>query len=263
MIEPATFQVLVAGLFGLVIGSFLNVVIYRLPRHIPLSRGRSGCPHCGALITWWQNIPVLSYLILLGRCRTCRGSISIRYPLVETLTAVIFAAWVAALGVSVQSAGMVYLCSILLCVIFIDLEFQIIPDWLSLPTIVVGWVWANFTPLGLTQSLLGTLVGGGGLYLVALLGDWIFRKESMGGGDIKLAAALGAFLGWHLVVLVFFLSALVGSAVSGLWLLWSSDLRKKRMIPFGPFLAVAAVLAILWGREMLHWYVNRFWNFPS
>lgn len=263
MIDPAVFQVAAAGLFGLIIGSFLNVVIYRLPRHIPLSRGRSGCPHCGALITWWQNIPVASYLALGGRCSTCKGSISIRYPLVELLTAVTFAAWTAGLGVTLQAAGMIYLCSILLCVVFIDWEFQIIPDWLTLPSIVMGWLLAAFTPLGLGPSLIGTLVGGGGLFLVALLGDWIFKKESMGGGDIKLAAALGAFLGWHLVVLVFFLSALVGSLASVLWLLISRDMRKKRMIPFGPFLAVAAVVAVLWGQELIGWYLRSFWTLPS
>lgn len=263
MIDPALVQVATAGLFGLVIGSFLNVVIYRLPRHIPLSRGRSGCPHCGDLISWWQNIPVASYLALGGRCATCKGSISIRYPLVELLTAVAFAAWTASLGVSLEASGMIFLSSILICVVFIDWEFQIIPDWLTLPSIVLGWLWAAFTSLGLLHSLEGTVVGGGGLLLVALLGNWIFRKESMGGGDIKLAAALGAFLGWHLVVLVFFLSALVGSLASGVWLLVSRDMRRKRMIPFGPFLAVAAVVAVLWGEELIGWYLRSFWMVPS
>jgi leader peptidase (prepilin peptidase)/N-methyltransferase len=263
MIEPAVFQVITAGLFGLVIGSFLNVVIYRLPRHIPMSRGRSACPHCGALITWWQNLPVASYLFLGGRCHTCKGSISIRYPLVELLTAVTFAAWTAGLGVNLEAAGMIYLCSILICVIFIDWEFQIIPDWLTLPSLPLAWLWAAFTPLGIWDSWLGTLVGGGGLLLVALLGDWIFRKESMGGGDIKLAAVLGAFLGWEQVVLVFFLSALVGTVASGLWLLVSRDMRKRRLIPFGPFLSVAAVVAVLWGQELIAWYLHSFWSVPT
>jgi leader peptidase (prepilin peptidase) / N-methyltransferase len=263
MIEPATLQVVVAGLLGLICGSFLNVVIYRLPRHIPLSRGRSGCPHCGALITWWQNIPVASYLFLGGRCHTCKGPISIRYPIVELVTAVTFAAWTAGMGIGIQAAGMIYLCCVLICVVFIDWEFQIIPDWLTLPSLAVGWVWAAFAPLGLVPSLLGTLAGGGGLFLVALLGDWIFRKESMGGGDIKLAAVLGAFLGWKLVVLVFFVSALVGSLASGVWLLISRDMRGKRLIPFGPFLSVAAVVAALWGQQLIGWYLHNFWSIPS
>lgn len=260
MIDRAAFEVITAGLFGLAIGSFLNVVIYRLPRHIPLALGRSGCPHCGALIAWWQNLPVFSYLVLSGRCHTCKGGISVRYPLVELLTAVTFAAWIAALGVTLQAAGLIYLCCILICVVFIDWEFQIIPDWLTLPALALGWLWAAFTPLGLVESLLGTLVGGGGLFAVALLGDWIFKKESMGGGDIKLSAALGAFLGWKLVVLVFFLSALVGALASGIWLLVSRDMRKKRMIPFGPFLSIAAVVAVLWGQQLIGWYVKSFWT---
>lgn len=260
MIDPAVFQVVAAGLFGLVIGSFLNVVIYRLPRHIPLAFGRSGCPHCGALITWWQNLPVVSYLFLRGRCFTCKGVISPRYPLVELLSGVTFAAWTAGLGVNLPAAGLVYLSCILICVVFIDWEFQIIPDWLTLPSLVLGWAWAAFTPLGLGASLLGTLVGGGGLFAVALLGDWIFRKESMGGGDIKLAAVLGAFLGWQLVVLVFFLSAFTGALASGIWLLVSSDMRKKRAIPFGPFLSLGAVAAVLWGQEWIAWYLRSFWS---
>jgi leader peptidase (prepilin peptidase)/N-methyltransferase len=259
MIDRVAFEVITAGLFGLAIGSFLNVVIYRLPRHIPLAFGRSGCPQCGALISWWQNLPVFSYLVLRGRCHTCKGAISVRYPLVELLTAVTFASWVAGVGVTLQAAGLIYLCCILICVVFIDWEFQIIPDWITLPSLVLGWLWAAFTPLGLWPSILGTLVGGGGLFLVALLGDWIFRKESMGGGDIKLSAVLGAFLGWKLVVLVFFLSALVGALASGVWLLVSRDMRKKRMIPFGPFLSIAAVAAVLWGPELIGWYLNTFW----
>jgi leader peptidase (prepilin peptidase)/N-methyltransferase len=259
MIDRAVFQVVTAGLLGLAIGSFLNVVIYRLPRHIPLAFGRSGCPHCGALITWWQNLPVASYLFLGGRCFTCKGMISPRYPLVESLTGVTFAAWTAGLGVNLQAAGLVYLSCILICVVFIDWEFQLIPDWLTLPSLVLGWLWAAFTPLGLGPSLLGTLVGGGGLFAVAMLGDWIFRKESMGGGDIKLAAVLGAFLGWQLVILVFFLAAFTGALASGVWLLVSRDMRKKRAIPFGPFLSLAAVAAVLWGHELVAWYVRSFW----
>jgi leader peptidase (prepilin peptidase)/N-methyltransferase len=246
MIEDRVFWVVVAALFGGVIGSFLNVVIYRMPRKIGLVGGRSNCPHCGCLISWWQNIPVLSYLMLHGRCRGCREAISVRYPLVEIMTALTFAGWVIRLGLSVEALGYIYLSCVLICVLFIDWEFQIIPDRLTLPAILVGWLWAAFAPLGLWPSVLG-------------IGDWLFRKESMGGGDIKLAAVLGAFLGWHHVVLVFFLSALIGALGSGIWLLVSREMRQSRMIPFGPFLAVAAVLAALWGDEMITWYVRTFW----
>jgi leader peptidase (prepilin peptidase)/N-methyltransferase len=259
MIEERVFWVVAAALFGSIIGSFLNVVIYRLPRKIGLAAGRSNCPQCGSLITWWQNIPLLSYLLLRGRCRTCHKPISVRYPLVELMTALAFAGWVIRFGPTLNAAGYIYLSCILICVLFIDWEFQIIPDRLTLPAILVGWIWAAFTPLGLWPSVLGSLVGGGGLLLVALIGDWLFRKESMGGGDIKLAAVLGAFLGWHQVVLVFFLSALIGALGSGIWMLVSREIRQSRMIPFGPFLAVAAVLAALWGDEMIAWYIRTFW----
>jgi len=259
MIDPHLASMLIAALFGAVIGSFLNVVIFRLPRKITFWRGRSCCPSCGALIHWWQNIPVLSYILLRGRCGQCHGSISPRYPLVELLTAAAFAGWVYRLGPTLEAAGYVYLTCVLICVLFIDWEFQIIPDKLTLPSIVVGLVWAWFTPLSFTSSLIGVAVGGGGLYLVALLGDWIFGKESMGGGDIKLAAALGAFLGWQKVVLVFFMSALIGTVVSLIWMLVSREMRTKRLIPFGPFLAIAAMVTAAWGPDLIGWYVRTFW----
>jgi leader peptidase (prepilin peptidase)/N-methyltransferase len=259
MIDARLFTTLVAALFGAVIGSFLNVVIFRLPRRIPFVRGRSCCPHCGGLIRWWQNIPILSFLLLRGKCSHCGDPISPRYPLVELLTAAAFAGWVYRSGPTLEAAGYVYLTSVLICVLFIDWEFKIIPDRLTLPSLAIGLLWAAFTPLGLLPSLLGAAVGGGGLLLVALLGDWIFRKESMGGGDIKLAAVLGAFLGWRLVVLVFFLSALIGAVVSIIWLLVSREMREKRLIPFGPFLALAAVVAAVWGADLVRWYVQTFW----
>ena len=259
MIDLHLASMLIAALFGAVIGSFLNVVIFRLPRKITFWRGRSCCPSCGALICWWQNIPVLSYILLRGRCGQCHSSISPRYPLVEVLTAAAFAGWVYRLGLTIEAAGYIYLTCVLICVLFIDWEFQIIPDRLTLPSIVVGLVWAWFTPLSFTSSLIGVAVGGGGLFLVAMLGDWIFGKESMGGGDIKLAAALGAFLGWQKVVLVFFMSALIGAVVSLIWMLISREMRTKRLIPFGPFLAIAAMVTAAWGRDLIGWYVRTFW----
>jgi leader peptidase (prepilin peptidase)/N-methyltransferase len=178
---------------------------------------------------------------------------------VELLTAAAFAGWVYRLGPTLEAAGFIYLTCVLICVLFIDWEFKIIPDKLTLPSLAVGLLWAAFTPLGWAQSLIGAVVGGGGLLLVALLGDWIFRKESMGGGDIKLAAVLGAFLGWRLVVVVFFLSALIGAVVSIVWLLVSREMREKRLIPFGPFLAIAAVVAAVWGADLVRWYLQTFW----
>lgn len=245
--------------FGAVIGSFLNVIIFRVPRKITFARGRSSCPHCGYLIAWYQNVPLLSYIALRGQCAQCKGKISLRYPAVELLTAMAFLGWVWRLGLTLEAAAYMYLSAVLICVFFIDWEFQIIPDKLTYPSLVVGLVGSLFTPLGIVDSLIGAVVGGGGLLIVALAGDWLFKKESMGGGDIKLAAVLGAFLGWHLVVLVFFLSAVLGAVVSIVWLIASREMRQKRMIPFGPFLAAAAMISALWGSELIRWYVRHFW----
>ena len=259
MIEVDLFLLAVTFAFGAVIGSFLNVIIFRLPRRIPFARGRSCCPDCGCLIRWYHNIPLVSYFVLRGRCARCGGRIAVRYPLVEFLTAAAFTGWVYRLGVTVEAIGFIYLTAILICVLFIDWEFQIIPDRLTYPSLAAGLVWSLFAPLGPAASLLGALVGGGGLLLVAVIGDWIFKKESMGGGDIKLAAVLGAFLGWKLVVLVFFLSALIGAVVSLVWMLVSREMRERRLIPFGPFLATAALVSALWGPDLLRWYLNTFW----
>jgi leader peptidase (prepilin peptidase)/N-methyltransferase len=259
MISPENGILSVALVFGLVIGSFLNVLIYRLPRSIPVSRGRSCCPHCGDLIRWWHNVPLVSYVWLRGRCASCAGPISLRYPTVELVTALAFVGWVHRLGLTVQALGYIYLSCVLICVLFIDWEFQLIPDKLTYPSIAAGLIWALVAPLGIREALLGAVVGGVGLLLVALIGDWVFKKESMGGGDIKLAAALGAFLGWKMVLIVFFLSALIGVIVSIGWLAVSAQMREKRLMPFGPFLAVAAVVAAIWGPELLRWYLTRFW----
>lgn len=259
MIEPRMFWVIAAFAFGAVIGSFLNVVIYRLPRKQSFVHGRSHCPRCNAPIRWWQNIPVLSFIFLRGRCYDCRDRISIRYPVVELLTAVMFAGWIYRLGPTVMAAGYIYLSAILICVLFIDWDFQIIPDVLTYPSLAIGLVWAFFAPIGIVQSLLGAVIGGGGLLLIALVGDWVFKKESMGGGDIKLAAVLGAFLGWKLVVLVFFLSALIGAVASLIWMMISAQMRQQRMIPFGPFLAAGAVVAAIWGHDLIGWYLRTFW----
>lgn len=259
MIDQTYCAVTVAMLFGAVIGSFLNVIIYRLPRNISFARGRSKCPSCASVIRWWQNIPLFSFIFLRGRCASCKSRISLRYPAVELLTALAFGGWVYRMGITVEALGYIYLTAVLICVLFIDWEFKIIPDRLTYPSLALGLIWAYFTPLGLVNALIGAAAGGGGLLIVALLGDWLFKKESMGGGDIKLAAVLGAFLGWQMVVLIFFLSALIGAVVSLAWMVISAQMRKQRLIPFGPFLAVAAVVAALWGHDLIRWYVNTFW----
>ncbi len=250
---------LIVGLYGLLTGSFLNVVIYRLPRRIPFGMQRSKCPSCSALITWYQNIPLVSYLFLRGRCANCRTRISLRYPLVEVVTALLFMGLFWHFGLTLDFLIAVVLASALIAVFLIDYDHQIIPDRITIPGMVLG-LGVAFAPGGLTiwQAAIGLLVGGGSLYLIALLGDWLFKKESMGGGDIKLAAMLGAFLGWQKVLFIFVASAAIGLVVSIGIMVVSSKFRRERVIPFGPFLALAALVALMFGDRLIDYYVTTF-----
>ncbi len=251
---------IIIALFGLAIGSFLNVLIYRIPLKKGFVAGRSFCPKCQAPIRFYDNIPLLSWIVLGGKCRNCKARISFRYPAVELLNAFSYVFFFWRYGLTAEGAIFCFLASSLIVIFFIDLDHQIIPDIITLPGIVLG-LGISFLPEGLTfrQSLIGLLVGGGGLYLVALLGDWIFKKESMGGGDIKMTAMLGAFLGWQKIVFIFFASAFIGLVVSIIWMAFSKKVRSSRMIPFGPFIAIAAVVAILYGEKLIAFYINTFW----
>jgi leader peptidase (prepilin peptidase)/N-methyltransferase len=244
---------------GVSIGSFLNVVIYRLPRHQPIMFTRSRCPNCRNQLKWYHNIPLFSFVALLGRCAYCRAPISARYPAVEFLNAGLWAFFYWQFGLTVELAVFSFLGSALLTVFFIDLDFQIIPDRITLPGIALGLA-VSLLPGGLSilDSLIGLLAGGGSLYLIALLGDWLFKKESMGGGDIKMMAMLGAFLGWQKVLFIFVAGAAIGLVVSLVLMLVSSRLRKERVVPFGPFLASAAIIAITWGDYLIDLYVSSF-----
>jgi len=244
---------------GLVIGSFLNVLIYRLPRGKQFLVGRSSCPNCGNTIRWYHNIPVLSYLWLCGKCAYCRKPISFRYPLVELLNGVGYLYFFWEHAWSVDFGIFAFLTSTLIVIFFIDLDHQLIPDSITLPGIIVG-VGVSVIPGGTSpvQSLIGLLVGGGALYLIALLGDWLFRKDSMGGGDVKMAAMLGAFLGWQKVLFIFLASAAIGLVVSVIIMSFSKKLRQTRVVPFGPFIALAAVAAIVWGDVLIDFYIHNF-----
>lgn len=250
---------ILAGIIGLCIGSFLNVVIYRLPRKIPLMFARSECPNCKNKIAFYDNIPVLSYLILGGKCRKCKTRISFRYPLIEIINMVAYLVMAHYFQLTPMFFIFAVLSSALIAIFFIDLDFQIIPDSITLPGILIG-LGVSFLPngIGIVSSAIGMVVGGGSLYLVAILGDKLFKKESMGGGDIKMAAMLGAFLGWQKVVFIFFGSAAVGMVISIFVLALSKKIRRSRMIPFGPFLAIAAFIAILYGDTIIAYYINNF-----
>ena len=243
---------------GLLIGSFLNVVIARLPEGRSLVRPGSACPGCGAAIAWYDNVPLVSYAMLRGRCRGCGLPIAWRYPMVEAITGVLFGAAALAFGPTRQAVVAAALLAALLAITMIDLERQIIPDTITLPGILAG-VLANLATgrVSWLESLLGIAVGGGVFMAIALVGSWLAGQDAMGGGDIKLAAMLGAFLGWKVLLFSLFFSALGGGILAAI--LMGSGLRgRKDPLPFGPFLAAGGAVGIFWGERMVRWYLGAF-----
>ena len=244
---------IVAGLLGLAIGSFLNVVITRLPAHRSLWGPRSACPGCGASIAWHDNIPVVSFLALRRRCRACAMSISWQYPLVEVVAAMAFAAAWWAFGAGIDFLVAAILLSALIAITAIDLRHQIIPDLITLPGVVAGVV-ANLATQRVPwlESLLGIAVGGG-LFFVIILAS----GGGMGGGDMKLGAMLGAFLGWKVVLFSVFVAVVLGGGLA-LGLLASGKRGRKDPIPFGPFLAAGGAVGFFCGERIVTWYLSGF-----
>ncbi|HBA71391.1 MAG: peptidase A24 [Geobacteraceae bacterium GWC2_55_20] len=251
-----TIYSLFSFVFGMVVGSFLNVCICRMPKEESIVSPPSHCPHCNYQIRWYDNIPVISYLLLRGRCRGCGARISLQYPLVEMLNGIITLLLFLRFGPTLAFAVLFVFCSALVVITFIDIEHQIIPDEISLPGIIIGFVMSFFLQgHNWLNSLLGILLGGGSLLLVAYGYQWLTGKEGMGGGDIKLLAMMGAFLGWKSIPFIILASSLVGSVVGvSIMLLQKKD--SKLAIPFGPYLAFGAVLYIFYGRPLIEWYLN-------
>jgi leader peptidase (prepilin peptidase)/N-methyltransferase len=243
-------------IFGLVIGSFLNVCIHRLPSSQSIAHPRSRCPQCGHLIRVYDNIPVLSYLILRGRCRDCGARISLRYPVVELLSGAFAAMAVARFGLGWQALLMYALIAAFLVITFIDLDHRIIPDVITLPGIPIGLA-ASFGPgmISPLESLVGILAGGGSLFLVAWGYQLVTQREGMGGGDIKLLAMIGAFIGWKGVLLTIFIASLTGT-LAGMALIFRRRGDMKLAVPFGPFLAVGAIAYLFMGPELMSWYLS-------
>ena len=240
-------------LVGLVIGSFLNVVIARVPDGRSIVHPPSACPTCGSSIRWYDNVPVLSWLWLRARCRICRARISWRYPAVELLTAILFLIAARRFGPSLDLGAALVLLAALVVVTGIDLDHQIIPDVITLPGIGAGAVLiVARNPAAWLDALAGILVGGG-LFLVIILAS----RGGMGGGDMKLGAMMGAFLGWKLVLLAILLGVFAGGAVA-IGLLLSGTKGRKDPVPFGPFLALGGTISLLWGNAVLDWYFSRF-----
>ncbi len=250
------YSYLFVGLLGLAIGSFLNVLIYRIPQKKTIIFARSACPNCRMPIPFYHNIPVLSYMILLGKCKICRHPISARYPLVELLTAGFFLLFYYLDGFSIMLAVHCFLSASLIVIFFIDLDHQIIPDVITYPGMVIGLASAFFVPPGIIDAVIGFFVGGLSLLGVAYLGEWLFKKEAMGGGDIKMAAMMGAFVGWQKILLIFFGGAVIGMIVSIVWMGVSKKIRSSRVIPFGPFLAMAAIMVVIFGEKVINYYIQ-------
>jgi len=249
-------ELITAFIFGICIGSFLNVCIFRLPAGKSIVNPPSSCPECGTAIRFYDNLPVLSYFILRGRCRHCHTPIAFRYVLVELLGGLM--ALCVYLRFGPGSEGIVYYAFIaaLIVIMFIDIDHRIIPDVISLPGIVLGFAASFLLPsLSWTDSLLGLLAGGGSLYAVAWGYELITGKEGMGGGDIKLLAMIGAFIGWKGVLLTIFMGSAIGTLV-GLTDMVAKKKNMKMRIPFGPFLAIGAIIHLFWGNKLIAWYLN-------
>lgn len=272
------FSSITLGIFGLMVGSFLNVVIYRLPKimqresdnyvasesgqplphtdRFNLMLPRSACPHCGHQITALENIPVLSYLLIGGKCRACKAPISIRYPLVELLTGAISAGLIWHFGSGLAGMAALVFAWLLIAMTFIDADTQLLPDDLTLPLLWSGLLInlnATFAPL--PEAVIGAVAG----YLALWSVYWLFKlvtgKEGMGYGDFKLLAALGAWMGWGMLPVIILLSSVVG-AIVGIAMIVFAKMGKNNPIPFGPYLAAAGLIALLWGKPLTQQYLG-------
>lgn len=241
-----------AAVLGLILGSFLNVCILRLPHGHSLLTPPSTCPKCGNRIEWHDNIPVVSWVLLRGRCRACGNPISLQYPLIEILVGLIWLASVWAFGISARALGGGLLGTILLGIAVTDARHYLIPDEFTWGGLVIGLAlsltngWQGFL-----HAMIGAGVGFGILWLVAVVGKWVFKEEAMGGGDIKMMAMVGSFVGWKGVLLTIFSGALFGTLV-----FVPLTLKRKRLVPFGVFLAVGAAVTYVWGPNIIEWYLH-------
>jgi leader peptidase (prepilin peptidase)/N-methyltransferase len=248
-----------AGLFGLIFGSFLNVCTFRWPEDESVVFPGSHCPKCGDPIRWYDNIPVVGYILLGGRCRACRDRISLQYPLVELATGLVWAGVFSYAGFSAEAFRGALFLTILFGIALTDARFYIIPDQFSLGGLVLGLGLA-FLPGGIDplSALLGAVLGFVLLESVAVAGKWMFKKDAMGGGDIKMMAMVGAFVGMAGVLLTIFLGALLGSVIFG-----PISYKTKKLVPFGIFLAAGGAIAYGFGPEIIRWYTMQVLHLPS
>jgi leader peptidase (prepilin peptidase)/N-methyltransferase len=250
-----TITVVVLALIGASIGSFLNVCIYRLPRRESLVWPASHCPSCGRTLSWYENVPVLGWLALRGRCRTCGERISIVYPIVEVVTAAVFVAGYLIYGwTPLLAVRLLFACAMIVLFV-IDLQHQILPNAITVPGIVIGFLFSLFLPPGWFSSLLGILLGGGVLYAVMEAYARARGFEGLGMGDVKMLAMIGAFLGWQLMLLTLILGSFLGSLI-GVALMAARRGGMQTALPFGTFLAIGALVSAVAGDAILDWYLR-------
>jgi leader peptidase (prepilin peptidase) / N-methyltransferase len=248
-------QLTILSVLGVSVGSFLNVCVHRLPRNQSLVHPGSRCPHCGYVLRWYDNIPVVSYLILRGRCRKCGDTIAMRYPALELATLVLFLVHGVIFGWSALLVVRLLFACAMVVLFAIDLEHHLLPDVITLPGIVAGLLFSTALPPGIVDALLGMLIGGGVLWLI---GEAYFRysgQEGMGGGDVKMLAMIGAFLGWKLVLVTLVLSSVAGSLI-GVLVIALKRGGMKYALPYGTFLALGALAASLVGERLVAWYAG-------
>lgn len=258
MLSPDAIALIFIALLGLCVGSFLNVVIARVPEGRSIVYPGSACLHCAKSIAWYDNLPVLSYALLQGRCRNCREPISWRYPAVELACGLLFVLAYQRFETGTALAAALILLAGLVAITAIDLDHQIIPDVLSLPGIALG-VLLSVAPggIGWAPSLLGVLLGGGVFVVIIVASTLVLGQAGMGVGDVKLGAMLGAFLGWKLALLAILLSTILGGPMA-VALLATGRKSRKDPIPFGPFLALGGLISLFWGEALLGWYFAQF-----
>lgn len=245
-------MILLVFLFGLTIGSFLNVCIYRIPKGESISFPPSHCMGCGTRLKSFDLIPVLSYLLAKGKCRYCGDKISLQYPIIEILNAFIYFLLFYKFGLSLLFIKYSILCSVLLVISIIDYNHKIIPNSINLFLLLYGIIFSiiDFSFNNLTSNLLGLFIGGGLFLLIAII-----TKGAMGGGDIKLVAVLGLLFGLKKILLIIFLSFIMGAIISILLLLFKIK-KRKDYIPFGPFICIGGLITIIYGNNIIEWYLN-------
>jgi len=281
---PWPLPLIIIGVFGAIIGSFLNVVVHRLPRKESIVFPNSRCPACSSAIAWYDNLPLLSYLILRGRCRACGIGISIRYPAVELLTALLYAAVTWRDGFSLALPFDLVFVSALVALIFIDAAHMLLLDVITLPGIVFALIarfaipYFSATPhfddlpslsggilhgmpiwaISLIGAVIGGLIGGGSLWLMGWVWLKLRNKEAMGLGDVKMLFMVGAYLGWRITILTIFLGALSGSVIGVGHMLYKGDRDLQTELPFGVYLGAGAIIALLFGSRIVEWYLGQY-----